>query len=75
MDYRPLPIKLQEFTKIVKHLQNLSQGDLNDNIFVIAKNIREHIISININNQLSVYDITHECIRYINDQYANSQEP
>jgi dTDP-4-dehydrorhamnose reductase len=48
--------------------------DLNDNVFVIAKNIREHIIHLNKNKQLSVYDITDECIKYINNHYMNRPE-
>ena len=71
IEYRPLPIKLLEFQKIVKHLQNILNIDLDDNIFVLAKNIRDHIISLDIDNQLSVYDITYRCILYINDRYMN----
>jgi hypothetical protein len=73
-EFRPLPIKLQEFQKIVKHLKNISNINLDDNIFILAKNIRNHIISLDINNKLSVYDITYRCIRYINDFYMNKQE-
>ena len=69
-----LPLRLQELKKIVLHLQDLQQTELNDNTFILAKNIREYIININ-NNQLSVYDITNECIKYINILYMNSPEP
>ena len=41
---------------------------------MLAKNIKEYIISININNNLSEYELTTECIKYINNQYLNKLE-
>jgi hypothetical protein len=72
--YRPLPIKLQEFQKIVIYLRNILNCELNDNIFTLAKNIRDNIKNSDINNELTEYDITYKCIQLINNQYINKYE-
>ena len=74
MNYRPLPIKLQEFQKILKYLKNVLQCDLDDNLYIEVKNIRDHIISLDRNKQLSIYDITNKCIEFINNKYMNKIE-
>ena len=74
MNYRPLPIKLQEFQKILKYLRNVLQCDLDDNLYIEVKNIRDHIINLDRNKQLSIYDITNKCIEFINNKYMNKIE-
>jgi hypothetical protein len=76
MNYQPVPIKIQEFQKIVTHLKKILKVNFNENIFILAKDIREHIISLDKNHQLSIYEITNNCIKYIDDNYINkSDEP
>ena len=73
IQYRHLPVKLREFQKIIKHLQNTLNVELDNNIFIMATNIRDYIISLDTNNELSIYAITNLCIEYINDLYMNKQ--
>ena len=44
-EYRNLPIKLQEFKKIVLYLKNkFNKPNIDNDIFELAKNIRDDII-------------------------------
>ena len=73
-EYRHVPIKLQEFKKIVMHLKKILHTNFSENIFILAKDIRNHIISLDTNNELSIYEITYKCIAYINNIYMNRLE-
>ena len=71
-EYRQLPVKLLEFQKIVIYLKNkLNKPNIDNDIFQLAKNIRDEIIYLNRNKDLSIYDITNECIDHINNNYMN----
>lgn len=76
-EYRQLPLKLQEFQKIVIYLKKiLNKPNIDDDIFELAKKIRDEIIYLNRDNHISIYDITNKCIDYINNNYLNhSVEP
>jgi hypothetical protein len=74
-EHRQLPIKLQEFQRIVIYLKNkLNKSNIDDNVFELAKKIREEIIYVNRQNELTVYDITDRCFEYINNTYMNHCE-
>lgn len=55
-------------------MRNILNCELNDNIFTLAKNIRNNIKNLDINNELTEYDITFRCIQLINNQYTNKYE-